>query len=147
MADALEAATALKEGKMSDSLKKFLKGAVKEDKLAVFDHKLATSIHSKLKIECVADSSVSEIMRGISSQLINLLSGNLPQAQLNQMTLGLAHSLSRYKLKFSPDKVDTMVVQAICTHFSPVSFRLAFLASLLPTSLCSNPLKSLLLTF
>lgn len=24
------------------------------------------------------------------------------------------HSLSRYKLKFSPDKVDTMIVQAIC---------------------------------
>jgi len=29
------------------------------------------------------------------------------------MQLGLAHSLSRYKLKFSPDKVDTMIVQAI----------------------------------
>ncbi len=27
------------------------------------------------------------------------------------MELGLAHSLSRYKLKFSPDKVDTMIVQ------------------------------------
>lgn len=26
---------------------------------------------------------------------------------------GLAHSLSRYKLKFSPDKVDTMIVQAV----------------------------------
>ena len=31
-----------------------------------------------------------------------------PSAQL-----GLSHSLSRYKLKFSPDKVDTMIVQAI----------------------------------
>ena len=29
------------------------------------------------------------------------------------MTLGLSHSLSRYKLKFSPDKVDTMIIQAI----------------------------------
>lgn len=29
------------------------------------------------------------------------------------MSLGLSHSLSRYKLKFSPDKVDTMIVQAI----------------------------------
>merc|ERR1712218_379898 len=27
--------------------------------------------------------------------------------------LGLAHSLSRYKLKFSPDKIDTMIVQAV----------------------------------
>merc|ERR1712013_805710 len=29
------------------------------------------------------------------------------------MELGLAHSLSRYKLKFSPDKIDTMIVQAV----------------------------------
>lgn len=29
------------------------------------------------------------------------------------MSLGLSHSLSRYKLKFSPDKVDTMIVQTI----------------------------------
>ena len=27
--------------------------------------------------------------------------------------VGLAHSLSRYKLKFSPDKVDTMIIQAV----------------------------------
>ena len=29
------------------------------------------------------------------------------------MTLGLAHGLSRYKLKFSTEKVDTMIIQAI----------------------------------
>ncbi|KAG8715422.1 Nucleolar protein 58 [Ceratobasidium sp. 423] len=29
------------------------------------------------------------------------------------MSLGLSHSLSRFKLKFSPDKVDIMVIQAI----------------------------------
>lgn len=29
------------------------------------------------------------------------------------MTLGLSHGLSRYKLAFSADKVDTMIVQAI----------------------------------
>jgi len=32
---------------------------------------------------------------------------------MTAMALGLSHSLSRYKLKFSPDKVDTMIVQAI----------------------------------
>jgi hypothetical protein len=30
---------------------------------------------------------------------------------LRPMSLGLSHSLSRYKLKFSPEKVDTMIVQ------------------------------------
>ncbi|KAH8096020.1 hypothetical protein JL720_3361 [Aureococcus anophagefferens] len=33
--------------------------------------------------------------------------------EVRAMQLGLSHSLSRYKLKFSPDKVDTMVVQAV----------------------------------
>merc|ERR1711892_762432 len=32
---------------------------------------------------------------------------------MTAMELGLAHSLSRYKLKFSPDKIDTMIVQAV----------------------------------
>ena len=34
---------------------------------------------------------------------------------MNAMVLGLSHSFSRYKLKFSPDKVDTMIIQAIGT--------------------------------
>jgi nucleolar protein 58 len=42
----------------------------------------------------------------------SLLTGLSP-ADAQQMKLGLAHSLSRHKLKFSPDKVDTMIVQAI----------------------------------
>ena len=29
------------------------------------------------------------------------------------MQLGLAHSVSRYKLSFSSDKVDTMIIQAV----------------------------------
>merc|ERR1712196_157831 len=37
----------------------------------------------------------------------------ISDAAMRQMTVGLSHSLSRHKLKFSPDKVDTMVIQAI----------------------------------
>jgi RNA processing factor Prp31 len=37
------------------------------------------------------------------------------------MELGLAHSLSRYKLKFSPDKIDTMIVQ-VATVLSTQTF-------------------------
>lgn len=42
--------------------------------------------------------------------------GGLPKQEMMAMALGLAHSLSRYKLKFSPDKIDTMIVQ-VC-HLS-----------------------------
>jgi nucleolar protein 58 len=52
------------------------------------------------------------LFRGIRLQLDSLLSG-LSDKDLKAMKLGLSHSLCRYKLKFSPDKVDTMIVQAI----------------------------------
>ncbi|XP_073968325.1 nop5 ribonucleoprotein isoform X2 [Bombus fervidus] len=52
-------------------------------------------------------------MRCIRSQMDSLLAG-LPKKEITAMALGLAHSLSRYKLKFSPDKIDTMIIQAVC---------------------------------
>ena len=44
----------------------------------------------------------------------------LPDKEMTAMELGLAHSLSRYKLKFSPDKIDTMIVQVIITSYNVV---------------------------
>ncbi|KAJ3023717.1 Nucleolar protein 58 [Thoreauomyces humboldtii] len=114
--DALSAVTALVEGKMSKNLKKFLVDELNEkdlkEKLAVGDSKLGSAIASKLGISVVSDAAVNELMRGIRFQLSSLISG-LPQSDMNAMVLGLSHSLSRYKLKFSPDKVDTMIIQAI----------------------------------
>lgn len=45
-----------------------------------------------------------ELFRGIRSQMTSLISG-LEEKDLKAMTLGLSHSLGRYKLKFSADKV------------------------------------------
>ena len=76
--EALAAATALVEGKMSKSLKKLLKKVVAEDaheKLAVADAKLGNVIKEKLEIACVHDSKVGELMRCIRSQASGLISG------------------------------------------------------------------------
>merc|ERR1712096_263736 len=82
------------------------------EKLAVADAKLGNSIKEKLEIDCVYDSKVLELMRCIRSQASGLIAG-VPDRDMAAMELGLAHSLSRYKLKFSPDKIDTMIVQAV----------------------------------
>merc|ERR1712038_898967 len=66
-------------------------------------------IKKKFELDCVYDSNVMELMRCIRSQLSNLIQDK----EMTAMSLGLAHSLSRYKLKFSPDKIDTMIVQAV----------------------------------
>ena len=74
--------------------------------------KLGGAIKEKLSIPCVWDESVMQLMRGLRSQIDSLLEGT-NAAELRSMQIGLAHSLSRFKLKFSPDKVDIMIIQAI----------------------------------
>ncbi|KAL2507181.1 putative nucleolar protein 5-2 [Forsythia ovata] len=110
--EALSAATLLIDSKPSKGLRKFLRSHCEDDILAVADSKLGNAIKEKLKIECVHNNAVMELMRGVRSQLTELISG-LASQDLAPMSLGLSHSLSRYKLKFSPDKVDTMIIQAI----------------------------------
>ncbi|XP_050921940.1 LOW QUALITY PROTEIN: nucleolar protein 58 [Lates calcarifer] len=113
--EALAAATALVEGKIGKSLKKVLKKVVAKEaheQLAISDAKLGGVIKDKLDLSCVHSPAVAELMRCIRSQMESLITG-LPPREISAMSLGLAHSLSRYKLKFSPDKVDTMIVQAI----------------------------------
>jgi nucleolar protein 58 len=63
-------------------------------------------------LEIVADSSTVDVFRAIRTHITSLIPDLVPQ-ELHQMSLGLSHSLSRHKLKFSPDKIDTMIVQAI----------------------------------
>merc|ERR1712216_504691 len=114
--DALAAATALVEGKLDKSLKKFLKKNIVDkglkDELLVSDAKVGGLIKEKLDIPCEAGSSSLEVLRGIRMQLSSLVP-DISEAAMRQMTVGLSHSLSRHKIKFSPDKVDTMVIQAI----------------------------------
>jgi len=101
---------------MSKTLKKFIKKNIVKaeltDELAVADKALGGVIRDKFEITCVNDDRVNELMRGIRAQLTTLIEG-LDETKLKQSQLGLGHTLSRYKLKFSPDKVDTMIVQAI----------------------------------
>ncbi|POY73404.1 hypothetical protein BMF94_3742 [Rhodotorula taiwanensis] len=117
-ASAVEDMTAIGEGKISKSLKKFLTDEVagnkklKKEQLVVSEPKLGGAIAKKLELNVVSDSSTADLYRGIRQQLASLL-GDVDPRDLATMELGLSHSLSRYKLKFSPDKVDTMIVQAI----------------------------------
>ncbi|KAG5538401.1 hypothetical protein RHGRI_019096 [Rhododendron griersonianum] len=81
--EALSAATLLIDSKPSKGLRKFLRAHCDGETLVVADSKLGNAIKEKLQIECI------------------------PQ-DLAPMSLGLSHSLSQYKLKFSPDKVSSL---------------------------------------
>ncbi|KAL8712665.1 MAG: hypothetical protein Q9220_003197 [cf. Caloplaca sp. 1 TL-2023] len=91
--------------------------AIKDEKkasLAVADPKLASAINKlpQLSLQLISDASTADLYRSIRNHLSSLVPALIPE-RVNTMSLGLSHSLSRHKLKFSPDKVDTMIIQAI----------------------------------
>uniref|UniRef100_A0A0K0DCG3 Nop domain-containing protein n=1 Tax=Angiostrongylus cantonensis TaxID=6313 RepID=A0A0K0DCG3_ANGCA len=110
--EAVESACALQDGKLNKSLKKLLKGKIDEsEQLAVGDAKLGSLIKDKMEVPCVYSPTVAELMRGIRAHIDSLLGEH--KAELNAMNLAVAHSLGRYKVKFNPEKIDTMIVQAV----------------------------------
>lgn len=118
-ADAVTAATSMLEGKVSKTLKSFLKKQMKKaasSSLAVADKTLGSGLKDALSsVNVVSDNKTNELFRGLRCYMEELFDteGGISGEDLRAMQLGLSHSLSRYKLKFSADKVDTMVIQAV----------------------------------
>jgi nucleolar protein 58 len=114
--EAMKSVEKLLHGKVSKTLQKFLeKNIVQkgiEDELMVADKKLGKSITEKLGIQCKTGEKANELLRCIRFQMQSLITG-LEDQELKQMQLGLAHSVSRYKLSFTSEKVDTMIIQAV----------------------------------
>lgn len=114
--EALKSVEKLLHGKVSKTLQKFLeKNIVQkeiEEELMVADKKLGKTIQEKLGIQCKTGETANELIRCIRFQMQSLLT-DLDDQELKQMQLGLAHSVSRYKLSFTSEKVDTMIIQAV----------------------------------
>lgn len=115
-AQALGEYSSLCEGKVTPMLQQLLDDIKEERKasLAVADPKLGAAINllPQFNITPVSDSSTAELFRAIKTYLPELFP-DLESDYLGNMALALSHSISRHKLKFSPDKVDVMIVQAI----------------------------------
>lgn len=113
---ALEEAASLKDGKVPTLLTSLLEDlkAEKKASIAVADLKLGTAISNlpQFNITPVAGSNTMDLFRSIREHLPSLIPG-LDQENIDRMSLGLSHSMSRHKLKFSADKVDSMIIQAV----------------------------------
>jgi len=115
-ASALEEITGLIEGKVTPRLANLLNEFKDEKKvtLAVAESKLGSSITKlpELNIKPISDAKTNEIFRAIRQHLPELIPG-MAAENFKEMSLGLSHSLSRHRLKFSPEKVDVMIVHAV----------------------------------
>lgn len=117
--DVLQACVKMINGKLSKTLSKFLKTNIVtkdlQQKLMVNDKKIATEISKQLNIQCESGDKSLEFTRCLRTFMSDLLSEHNISESRN-MALGLAHGLGRFQIKFSADKVDTMIIQAISLH-------------------------------
>ena len=111
---AISEATKLGESSVGKALKKLLKKKVvgSDETLAVVDKNLAAVIKKKFDIEVQTGPVVLEIVRGVKTALSELIEG-FSEKDAKAMQLSLSHGLSRFKLQFSPEKVDVMIIQAV----------------------------------
>lgn len=109
---------ALLEGKVPPMLAKLMESVKDEKKisLAVADKNIGVALQRIPGLSNITEissgSSTTDLYRGIRTHLSDLIPGILPE-NFKTMSLGLSHSLSRHKLRFSADKVDVMIIQAI----------------------------------
>ena len=92
------------KGKIPKSLSKFLSRNVIEkeieETIAVADKRLGKALTEELGVQCKQNDAIDELMRVIRFNIAGLLEME-NEEDYKMMTLGVAHGLSRYKLKFS----------------------------------------------
>lgn len=86
-----------------------------QNKLLVTDKKIASEIQKKIGLHCEVSDRVLEVTRCLRSFMQDILKDQ-GVGEMKNMALGLAHGLGRFRIKFSADKVDTMIMQAISLH-------------------------------
>lgn len=118
--DSLQASVKMIHGKLSSSLAEFIRTNIVSEKvketLLVGEKKIASEISKKLGIKCVSDDKVTELQRMVRFAVEDLLGSHFQPSEARNMSLGLAHGLGRFRIKFSAEKVDTMVIQAVSLH-------------------------------
>ncbi|KAK9458018.1 hypothetical protein V1511DRAFT_491492 [Dipodascopsis uninucleata] len=118
-AHALENANAIAEGTVTEHLKTLLemnlpkKSKKKKITLGVSDRNLATGIKEAFPaIECDTSEIVQDLLRGLRLHGGKLLT-QLQDKDIERAQLGLSHAYSRSKVKFSVQKNDNHIIQAI----------------------------------
>lgn len=112
--DSLQASVKAVHGKLSSVLSEFIReGVGAKDTLLVGEKRVAAEIAKKLNLPCISDEKVTELTRAVRSSVTELLGECFRPEEARNMSLGLAHGLGRFRVKFSAEKVDTMVVQAV----------------------------------
>jgi nucleolar protein 56 len=114
--NALENINAVSEGELTPFLRDWLESTVpkeKKTKVGVLDPKIGNAISEALGLKAEYNETVLELLRGIRLHFGRFIKALKP-GDIAQSQLGLGHSYSRSKVKFNVNRVDNMIIQAIC---------------------------------
>ena len=100
----------IQHSKLGKTLNQFLVDL--RGKLLVGDMKLASEISKKLGLQCESGQRILEVVRIVRAHLERFI-GKDRARKMREVQLGLAHGLGRFRIKFSSEKVDVMIIQAV----------------------------------
>lgn len=110
---ALKALSNIAASELSPELENFLRKQICDSEpLGVCDSKLSRTITEKCNIFCVHSEAVFEMMRDIRRHLDSCLS-QAGYSNLLPSSLALSHAYSRRAVKFTTEKADATIIQAI----------------------------------
>lgn len=112
--ESAEAIRALQQSQLHSSLKDFLQENVKNEILHVADSNLARAIKSELNlnVDTQTTKQLPEIFRLIRFHFDSLIPQIEPELH-RKLELGVVHEITEKTLKFSPSKIDSMLVHSV----------------------------------
>jgi len=113
-AHAMAIASSLIEGTLEKPILKFLKkNMIDGEELVVAEKNLAGAVSKALGVTVMSNQQTAvQLWRGVREQL-STVHVDMNETDFSQMACSLSHQMNSFKLKFSPDKVDTMIIQAV----------------------------------
>lgn len=119
VSEALEAQVSCFQGELAGSLRRFLKKSFLElaraspgERLLVPEARLASALRERYGVAALHQDAAVELGRLARACAPELIRGFSPEHEA-QLSLGLAHAFSRYRVKFGSGALDAMVIQAV----------------------------------
>ncbi|KAL0234823.1 hypothetical protein PCE1_001859 [Barthelona sp. PCE] len=113
--DSTEACRVVSDNDVPESLKNFLKKNIEDlssETLIVDDPKLGNQLKGDLGLNFMFDNVMMDLFRSIRTQIDTFLE-EYSSSSLKNTSVGVAHNLSRYRIQFSANKLDTSLIQAV----------------------------------
>ncbi|XP_066358836.1 uncharacterized protein [Miscanthus floridulus] len=104
---------------IAETLAKMIRCCIKPDqKLAVGSHEYKEIIEKTMKISCLHDSTVMEVMWGLKNCMHHLVPAELTKDDRPLMSEGMKRVLDKYHFVYKPEIINDRIIEVACVVYN-----------------------------